>query len=110
MNQELVQQMVQSIAPELWVLFLQMAATVIICLGIYKALQNIVAYIFLRLDKELGKSIKVKYDGQEGYISQITVRHLIIKLDDENEILVPITKVNQMTWHVIRPKIGLNRK
>jgi hypothetical protein len=110
MEQQIVNEMVTAITPELWLLFLQMLATIVICLGLYQGLRNVVAYFFIRFDRELGKSVRVKIDGREGYIAHITMRHLIIKFDDENELLVPVTKVGQMTWHVIRPKNGLNRK
>ena len=111
MQQEVVQQIVQSVAPELWYLLIQSMATVAIGMVIYKTIQALVAYLFLRFDKELGKNVGVVVDGKKGYIVHISIRHLIIKFDENNgdihsgnELLIPITQVGSRAWEIIRRK------
>lgn len=107
---EAVQQLVAAVAPELWVILLQSLATVAVCLALYKVLNQIVAYYFVRFDKELGKNVGVVIDGRRGFIANITIRHIIVKFDDcddvhsGNEVLIPITQVASRVWEIIRRK------
>ncbi len=68
MDQDLVQQMVTAITPELWILFLQMSASAIVGLVVYQLLKNVAAYINIRFDKEFGKNVKVIYKGQNALV------------------------------------------
>lgn len=111
-NQEVVQQIFQSVAPELWYLLIQSMATVAIGLALYKVLNAVVAYFFVRFDKELGKNVGIVINGRKGYIAHISMRHLIVKFDDDpecelhsgNELLIPITQVLSKEWEIIRRK------
>jgi hypothetical protein len=106
MEQQAIQQIVTAIAPELWVLFLQAVATVILTLIVYQLLRNVAAYITLRFDKEFGKNVKVIYEGQKAMVVDVNVRRLTIKRENGNEVLIPITKVGQMSWEIIRDGLG----
>ena len=101
-----IQQMVTAITPELWALFLQAVATVIITLIIYQLLKNVASYVVLRFDKEFGKNVKVVYNGQTAMVVDVNVRRLTLKLENGNDILIPITKVSQISWEIIRNGIG----
>ena len=101
-----IQEMVTAITPELWALFLQAVATVIITLIVYQLLKNVASYVVLRFDKEFGKNVKVVYNGQTAMVVDVNVRRLTLKLENGNDILIPITKVSQISWEIIRNGIG----
>ena len=101
-EQKIIQDMVTAITPELWTLFLQMIVTVVFTLVIYQVLRNVASYINLRFDKEFGKNVKVIYDGKNAYVKDITLKHLILRLENGNDLLVPISKVMQMHWEIER--------
>jgi hypothetical protein len=102
MDQQIVQQMVTAITPELWILFLQMSASGIAGLIVYQLLKNVAAYINLRFDKEFGKNVKVVYKGQMAYVDDINLKHLILRLENGNDVLIPITKVSNQDWELVR--------
>jgi hypothetical protein len=102
MEQQIVREMVTAITPELWVLFIQMLITVLFTLVLYQLLKNIAAYISLRFDKEFGKNVKVMYEGKAAWVVDVTIRRLTLKIENGNEILIPITKINQINWELIR--------
>jgi len=106
MEQQAIQQIVTAIAPELWVLFLQATATVILTLIVYQLLRNVAAYITLRFDKEFGKNIKVIFEGEEALVIDVNMRRLTLKRQNGNDVLIPITKVGQMSWEIVRNGIG----
>jgi hypothetical protein len=91
-----------SVSPHLWYLFMQMLITVAIGFALMGAIKNVVAYFFVRFDKELSKNVRVVYGGQEGFIAHISMKHLIVRTEDGNENLIPIQKVNSMTWTIQR--------
>ena len=101
MEQQVVRELVTSITPELWWLFLQMLATVCITLLVYQVLRNITAYVMVRFDREISKNVNVIHDGEDCRIAHITMRHLILrKCKGKSELLIPITKVGQMVWEI----------
>lgn len=106
MEQKVIQDMITAITPELWILFIRMIATVISSLVIYQLLKNVAAYIVLRFDKEFGKNIKVMYNDQAALVVDINLRRLTLKLENGNDVLIPITKVNQINWELVRNGIG----
>lgn len=100
---EIIQQMVATIAPELWWLFVQMIATAIISLALYKLINQMVNYFFIRFDKEISKNVGVVIDKREAYIAHISFRHLIVRFDDNgNEMIIPLAKVMSERWEIIR--------
>jgi len=105
-EQKVIQEIVTSVAPELWYLFFQMLITVLITLVLYNIVKNVAAYISLRLDKELGKNVKVIHDGEVALISHITWKHMIVKKENGNDVLIPITKIFQRDWEIVRNGIG----
>lgn len=105
-EQQVINEMVMAITPELWMLFLQATATVILTLIVYQLLKNVAAYITLRFDKEFGKNIKVIYEGEEALVTDVNMRRLTLKRQNGNDVLIPITKVGQMPWEIVRNGIG----
>ena len=100
-SQEIINEFILAITPELWWLFLQMLATVCVTLLVYQLLRNITAYVMVRFDREISKNVNVIYDGDVCRIAYINIRHLILrKKGGKSELLIPITKVGQMIWEV----------
>jgi len=99
-EKQAVQEIVTAITPELWYLFFQMVLTAIMSLALIQVLRSLVAYFFVRMDKELSRNVKVVYDGREGYITDINVQNLTITMVNGNEVFIPITKVRQMIWEI----------
>ena len=101
-EKQAVQEIVTAITPELWYMFFQMVLAAILTLALVQMLKSLVAYLFVRFDRELGKNVKVVMDGEEGYVAHINLQHLIVRMKSGNEKLVPITKVRTMVWEVVR--------
>lgn len=100
-EKQVISDLVNSITPELWYLFLQMLATICLTLLVYQLLRNITAYVMVRFDREISKNVNVIYDGDVCRIAYINIRHLILrKKGGKSELLIPITKVGQMIWEV----------
>lgn len=102
MEQQVINDIITSVAPELWILFLQMFFTVLATLLLYNILKNVAAYISLRIDKEMGKNVKVVYANEVVLISCITWKHMIVKKENGNDVLIPITKISQRDWEIVR--------
>lgn len=100
-EQQIINDMVTAVTPELWWLFIKMLATVCITLLVYQLLRNITSYVMVRFDREISKNVRVIYDGEECRIAHINIRHLILRRKGgHSELLIPITKVSQMIWEV----------
>ena len=95
--------MVVALTPELWWLFVQMIATSIIALVLYKLVNQTVNYFFIRFDKEISKNVGVVIDGREAYVAHIGFRNLTVEFDDNgNEMIIPLSKVLTEKWEIIR--------
>lgn len=112
-EQQVIQEIVRTVTPELWWLLVQTMVTIALGLAVYKGLNALVSYFFVRFDRELGKNVGVVIDGHKGYIHDITLRHMIVKYDvtddnnglhSGNELLIPITQVLNRSWEIIRRK------
>ncbi len=101
-QEQIIQELVTAITPELWYLFLQMLVTICLTLLVYQLLKNIAAYVMVRFDKEISKNVHVMYDGEKCRIVHINIRHLIIKKPNENDVLIPISKVGQTAWEIVK--------
>lgn len=102
MEQQIIKDIVTSVAPELWLLFIQMIMTVIVTLVVYQGLKNVAAYIILRFDKEFGKNLKVIFNGQSATVLDVNLRRITLRLENGNDVLIPITKVSQTSWELVR--------
>lgn len=82
---------------------MQMVLTGIIMLALYKVMNQFVNYFFIRFDKEISKNVGVIIDGREAYIIDISLRHVIVRFDDNsNEMIIPLSKVLNNSWEIIR--------
>lgn len=100
-EQQIINDLVTSITPELWWLFLQMLATICVTLLVYQIMRNLTAYVLVRFDREISKNVNVVFEGEVCRIAHINIRHLILrKKGGHSELLIPITKVGQMVWEI----------
>lgn len=107
-EQQIINDMVTAVTPELWILFLQMLATICLTLLIYQVGRQFVAYLMMRFDKEISKNVKVRNGNYEGYITNITIQHLTLTLDNGNQVMIPIIQARSMIWEII--KNGNNKR
>lgn len=99
-QQQVINELVTAVTPEVWWLFLQMLATICITLLVYQLLRNVTAYVMVRFDREISKNVNVVYEGDVCRIAHINMRHLILRKKGNTELLIPITKVHQMVWEI----------
>ncbi len=100
--EEVVYDIIATITPELWWLFVQCLATVLATMLVYAILKNVVAYLFVRFDREISKNVKVKFDGEEAMICYINMRHLVVHKKSGTEVLIPITQVHKRNWEIMK--------
>lgn len=101
-QQQIINEMVTAVTPELWILFLQMLGTVCLTLLIYQILRQVVSYLMMRFDKEISKNVKVRNGNYEGYITNLTIQHLTLTLDNNNQVMIPIIQARSMIWEIIK--------
>jgi hypothetical protein len=111
-EKQMIQEVLNVVTPELWWLVYQLIATAAVTMALYKGVNQLVAYIFVRLDKEIGKHVDIIYDGMKARIVSLNIKHLIVKFDNieengshaGNEKLIPIISVLSRDWEIIRRK------
>lgn len=102
MEQKIIADIVTAVTPHMWWMFTQMLITVAIGFALMGAIKNLVAYAFVRFDREISKNVRIIYEGKGAIISEITIKHLVVRLEDGNDVLIPIQKVNAMIWTIAR--------
>jgi len=85
-----------------WSMLLQFSVIAVVVLIAKKYYDNFSSYFMFRANRDLGKNVKVIVDGQPGYIINYTWRFIYVKLEDNNELIIPITRWVYYTWIVIR--------
>jgi hypothetical protein len=56
-----------------------------------------------RANRDLGKNVKVKVDGNLGYITQYSWRFIYVTLEEsKNEMIIPISRWTYYKWEVCR--------
>jgi len=86
-----------------WTVLLQLSIVAIIVLVLKRYYENIASYLMFRSNKDLGKNVKVKVNGQTGYIVHFTWRFIYVKLSESgNELIIPITRWSVYTWEIIK--------
>jgi hypothetical protein len=92
-----------SIKPELWWTLAQLAFVLLIAIIFKKGLTTYAAYIIFKWNKELGKNVKVVYEGKECIIMDYNYRYIQMKvLDGGNKIILPMIDSGGMKWEIIR--------
>ena len=100
MDQQILQA-VDSIEPRLWWFFIKLGMVAILGLLSKTFIENIVAYIMFRINKNIGRNTRVIINKKEGYISYFDLQFIYIKFKDHNEMLIPISKWKNNNWEII---------
>jgi len=77
-EQQVIQEIMKVVTPELWWLVYRLIATAALTMALYKGVNQLVAYVFVRLDKEIGKHVDIVYDGMKARIVALNIKHLIV--------------------------------
>lgn len=86
-----------------WLLLLQLSVVGIVTLVLKRYYDNIASYLMFRANRDLGKNVKIKVNGQTGYIVHYTWRFIYVKLEEsENELIIPITRWTVYNWEIIK--------
>jgi hypothetical protein len=91
MTQQTAQELLKIITPELTWLLLQGFGALILFNAFKSFSLSILTYIKLRFSL-WGLNTKLKVNGHVGYIKQITFREIIIYVDSNQTIYIPIEK------------------
>lgn len=86
-----------------WMILLQLSVVAIIGLILKRYYDNIASYVMFRANRDVGKNVKVKINGQVGHISHYTWRFIYVKLQEsDNELIIPITRWTYHKWEIIK--------
>ena len=86
-----------------WTVLFQLSVVAIIALVLKRYYDNIASYFMFRANRDLGKNVKIKVNGQTGYIVHFTWRFIYVKLQESgNELIIPITRWTMYNWEIIK--------
>ncbi|MHA1815921.1 MAG: hypothetical protein ACTSX1_07950 [Candidatus Heimdallarchaeaceae archaeon] len=86
-----------------WATFASLAFAAVIFAIAKKYYDNLAAYWMFRSNKDLGKNVHVKINGEEGVISQVTWRFIYITIKSSgNELIIPITRWTIFRWEIYK--------
>lgn len=94
-----------------WTVLLQLSIVAIIGLILKRYYDNIASYWMFRSNKDLGKNVKVKVNGDNGYIVYYNWRFIYVRLDESgHELIIPITRWTVHRWEVCRNGVEIEGK
>jgi hypothetical protein len=109
MDAKAVIQIFNAIKPEIWWMFFQGLAIGIALLILNNIKNNLSAYFMFRTNKNLGKNVKILFNGRDAIITDYDWRFIYIHyLDTHTEALVHITTWQKQKWEVY--KNGFDKK
>ena len=86
-----------------WALLLQLAVVMILALYLKRYFDNIASYMMFRSNKDLGKNVRVRLNGRDGFISHVSWRFIYVLMHDTGtELIIPITRWTYQTWEVCK--------
>jgi len=86
-----------------WIILLKFSVVAILALILKRYFENFASYFMFRANKDLGKNVKVKIDGDIGYIIHYSWRFIYVRLiESGNELVIPITKWTSYRWEVFK--------
>jgi hypothetical protein len=92
-----------------WALLFKLCIMAVIALYLKKYFDNVSSYMMFRSNKDLGKNVKVKVNGEEGFITHVSWKFIYVKFSgSENELIIPISKWTNQRWEVV--KNGKNKE
>lgn len=87
MNEKVILDIIQSVEPQLFWMFLKFIMVGIILLVVKGYIESAAAYINFRLDKRLGLGVRVRVRGIEGKIINYSFSWILIKHENGTEII-----------------------
>jgi hypothetical protein len=100
---EAIKQIFMAVKPELMWTLLQTSVIAIVILVLHKFLKSIAAYLSFRVNKDIGKNVKLVWKGREAIITHFTIRFIFIKYkDNHNELIIPMHKWDTYDWELIK--------
>ena len=109
MNAHAVVEIFNAIKPELWYMFFQGLLITVAIIILKNINTNLAAYFMFRTNKNLGKNVKIKFNGRDAMITHFDWRFIYISfLDTHTEALVHITKWQGQKWEIY--KNGFDKK
>jgi len=109
MDSKAVVDIFNAIKPELYFLFFQGLLVTIVILILKNVQKNLAAYFMFRTNKNLGKNVKIRFNGRDAIITNFDWRFIYIQyLDTHTEALVHITKWEGQKWEIY--KNGFDKK
>lgn len=100
MDQQIIK-IIDSMEPRLWWFLVKLMLVAILGLLSKTFIENLVAYIMFRLNKNIGRKTRVIINGKEGHISYFDLQFIYIRFKDHNEMFIPIAKWKNQNWEVI---------
>jgi hypothetical protein len=86
-----------------WGTFLSLAFAAVLLIIAKKYYDNLAAYWMFRSNKDLGKNVRVKINGEEGVISHVSWRFIYITIKSSgNELIIPITRWIIFRWEIYK--------
>jgi hypothetical protein len=109
MDAKSVVEIFNAISPELWVMFFKGLGIAIVLMILNNFKTNLAAYFMFRTNKNLGKNVKIRFNGRDAMITHYDWRFIYITfLDTHTEALVHITTWQKQKWEVY--KNGFDKK
>ena len=109
MDTKVIIEIFNAIKPELWWMFFQALGVTVVLIILKNINTNLAAYFMFRTNKNIGRNVKIKFNGRDAIITNYDWRFIYIKyLDTHTEALVHITKWQSQTWEVY--KNGFDKK
>jgi hypothetical protein len=103
MDAKVIVEIFQAIKPELYFLLLQGLIITIIIMVLRNIQKNFAAYFMFRTNKNLGKNVKIRFNGRDAMITHFDWRFIYIHyLDTHTEALVHITKWEGQKWEIYK--------
>jgi hypothetical protein len=109
MNPQSVVEIFNAIKPEIWIMFFKGIGIAVVLLILKNINSNLSSYFMFRTNKNIGKNVKLKFNGRDAMITGYDWRFIYIKyLDTDTEALVHITTWQKQRWEVY--KNGFHKK
>ena len=109
MDPKAVIEIFNAIKPELWWMFFQGIGVAIVLIILKNINSNLASYFMFRTNKNLGRNVKIRFNGRDAMITHYDWRFIYITyLDTHTEALVHISTWQKQKWEVY--KNGFDKK
>lgn len=96
-----VLQILDQVEPRLYWLLAKLVVALILVLVIKARIDNIVAYIMFRINKDLNKGVHVMVRGVKGKIDNFNTQSIYVVTDEGSIEIIPISRWRFEKWTLI---------